>query len=115
MGDRDSRSDWSDDRIAENFEPLRQLPSVMARQDVRIEKLEASEEALERRQEKFEGEMRDRFRRLHLRIDQLADRLNDRDREYRRNVILVLGPIALVALLIGAKVLLGIDIGPKLP
>lgn len=133
MADRPEPDDLSEAQIAKRFEPAIELARQAVRQDTLTEKvanLERQEDELERetrrqhedleretrrQHEDLERETRERFRLLYARVDQLADRLSDRDREYRRNVIIVLGPVALVVLLIASKVLLGIEIGPHLP
>lgn len=106
----DGRSEWTDERIDDHMQALRELPTSVAKIAVQLEEFEKDTIAATVAIEKIGADCSDRDRRLHERIDQLADRLADRDREYRRNMFYALGPIAAVALLIGAKVLFNIDI-----
>jgi hypothetical protein len=129
------RSDWSDDRIQENFAPLRALPAEVARQAVRNDEQDKSLQRHDHELEELGKDMHEGDRRLHERVDgevdnrvtadstietkvsnvraELLTALSDRDREYRRNIILAVGPLLIVILLIAAKVLFGIDL-PKL-
>jgi chromosome segregation ATPase len=128
------RTEWSDDRIAENIAPLRALPAEVARQAVKVDTLSEKTAELQQELSQIERDVHDGDRRLHERADReqeaagrareaiyqaLSDvraelllQLADRDREYRRNIILAIGPLLLVVLAIAAKVLFGIDL-PK--
>lgn len=131
MGE-DGRTDWSDDRIAENIAPLRALPAEVARQAVRLDKAEERQGALANDLGHVEDAVHEGDRRLHERADReakanadarsadqktLSDvraelllQLADRDREYRRNLVLAVAPLMVVAIAIVAKVFLGVDL-----
>lgn len=108
------RTQWTDERLDDHMAALRALPAEVAKLSVRVDSCADSADEALRLIEKLEDSMAGRDRRLHERIDgiakQLFDAVTDRDREYRRNIVLILGPIALVALAIGAKVIFGIDL-----
>lgn len=124
------RTEWSDDRISENFAPLRALPAELARQAVKVDTLQEKATELLTELAEIERNMHEGDRRLHERADTAADarqaivnklsdvraelllQLADRDREYRRNIIFAIGPLLIVVLAIAAKVLFGIDL-PK--
>lgn len=99
--DGSDRSRWSDDRLddyAEEIKLLKAMPQEVAENRVRVEDLERR---ADHRDEDAGA--------LHGRIDAVNERIGERDREYRRNVILALGPIAIAALGIFAKVVLHVS------
>lgn len=109
-----SEQRWTDDRLDDLALTVRAIAPVAGQiggLEASIDSLKESAKRVEDTTEHIDQECTERDRRLHARIDQLSDRLSDRDREYRRNIVLALGPIAVVALLIGAR-LIGIDIHP---
>jgi hypothetical protein len=106
----EGRVRWTDDRLDDQMIALREVPASVARIAVKVDALDDDSTYLQAAVEKVNTDCATRDRRLHERIDLLNDRLADRDREYRRNIVLALGPIAVVALLIGAKLLFGIDV-----
>jgi hypothetical protein len=104
---------WPDGRLDDLASMVRTFAPVatqVARIEATLDAQTRTLDGIEGRVEKFDEECTTRDRRVHERIDQLARDLADRDREYRRNIVLAIGPIVVVALLIGAKVLFGLDL-----
>lgn len=128
MAADDERSKWTDfalDQRAEHvdtiLEGISKMPDTVARMAVAQENMHAdvSELRVEIRDARAEGteehkamraeytlareDIRGDFRRVWEKLDAIRTEQGDRDREYRRNVVIALGPLGLAALGIIAK------------
>lgn len=96
------RTRWTDDRLDDREEEIKLLKEMPQAVAVLANTVEEHGRRLDHRD--------DDAGKLHERIDGVNERIGDRDREYRRNVILALGPLALGGLAIFAKVILHVSI-----
>jgi hypothetical protein len=92
------RTRWTDDRLDDREEEIKLLKSMPQAVAVLSNRVDEHGRRLDHRDEDAA--------KLHERIDAVNERDAERDREYRRNVILALGPLAIAALGIFAKVVL---------
>jgi chromosome segregation ATPase len=97
------RTRWTDDRLEDHMRALSALPQSVATLAVTIDQAKGEATSATAAIEKLREDQSERDRRLHERIDDVLAKLNDDRREYRRNIILALGPLAAVALVIVAR------------
>jgi hypothetical protein len=97
----EGRSRWTDDRLDDRDEEIKLLKEMPQTVAVLANRVDEHGRRIDHRDEDAE--------KLHERIDHVNERIGDRDREYLRNVILALGPIAIAALGIFAKVVLHVS------